>query len=120
MINYNPKSWVTLIFAFHRSDTFRMLWKEIIYIGLFTLAIAFLEIHFFPDAVQLEKLITVYSLIGFVISLLLVFRTNTAYDRWWEGRRKWGEVVNDTRNMAVKLSSILKEKADRDYFARMI
>jgi putative membrane protein len=120
MINYNPKSWVTLIFAFHRSDTFRMLWKEIIYIGLFTLGIAFLEIHFFPDAVQLEKLITVYSLIGFVISLLLVFRTNTAYDRWWEGRRKWGELVNDTRNMAVKLSPILKKKADRDYFARMI
>jgi putative membrane protein len=120
MVNYNPKSWVTLIFAFHRSDTFRMLWKEIIYIGLFTLAIAFVEIHFFPDAVQLEKLITVYSLIGFVISLLLVFRTNTAYDRWWEGRRKWGEVVNDTRNMAVKLAPILIEKADRDYFARMI
>jgi putative membrane protein len=120
MVNYNPKSWVTLIFAFHRSDTFRMLWKEIIYIGLFTLAIAFVEIHFFPDVVQLEKLITVYSLIGFVISLLLVFRTNTAYDRWWEGRRKWGEVVNDTRNMAVKLSPLLKEKSDRDFFARMI
>ena len=120
MINYNPKSWVTLIFAFHRSDTFRMLWKEIIYIGLFTLAIAFVEIHFFPDVVQLEKLIAVYSLIGFVISLLLVFRTNTAYDRWWEGRRKWGEVVNDTRNIAVKLSPILKEKEDRYYFARMI
>jgi putative membrane protein len=120
MVNYNPKSWVTLIFAFHRSDTFRMLWKEIIYIGLFTLAIAFVEIHFFPDVIQLEKLITVYSLIGFVISLLLVFRTNTAYDRWWEGRRKWGELVNDTRNMAVKLSPILKDKADRDYFARMI
>ena len=120
MINYNPKSWVTLIFAFHRSDTFRILWKEIIYIGLFTLAIAFVEIHFFPDVVQLEKLITVYSLIGFVISLLLVFRTNTAYDRWWEGRRKWGEVVNDTRNMAVKLSPLLKEKSDRDFFARMI
>jgi putative membrane protein len=97
-----------------------MLWKEIIYIGLFTLAIAFVEIHFFPDVVQLEKLITVYSLIGFVISLLLVFRTNTAYDRWWEGRRKWGEVVNDTRNMAVKLSPLLKEKSDRDFFARMI
>lgn len=120
MVNYNPKSWVKLIFAFHRSDTFRILWKEIIYIGCFTLGIAFVEIHFFPNAVQLEKLITVYSLIGFVISLLLVFRTNTAYDRWWEGRRKWGEVVNDTRNLAVKLSPILKEKTDRDYFARMI
>ncbi|MDP4797977.1 MAG: hypothetical protein NWR50_03855 [Crocinitomicaceae bacterium] len=120
MINYNPKSWVTLIFAFHRSDTFRILWKEIIYIGVFTSALAYVEITYFPNAVVLEQLISVYSLIGFVISLLLVFRTNTAYDRWWEGRRKWGELVNDTRNLAIKLSAILPETEDRTYFKRMI
>jgi putative membrane protein len=120
MINYNPKSWVKLIFAFHKSDTFRILWKEIIYIGIFTLAIAWVEINYFPEAVFLEKLISVYSLIGFVISLLLVFRTNTAYDRWWEGRRKWGEIVNDTRNLAVKLASTLKDDNDRNFFSRMI
>lgn len=120
MVNYNPKSWVKLIFAFHKSDTFRMLWKEILYIGLFTLGIAFIEITYFPDAVILEKLISVYSLIGFVISLLLVFRTNTAYDRWWEGRKKWGEMVNDTRNVAIKLSAILSEDEDRSFFKRMI
>lgn len=120
MINYNPKSWVKLIFAFHQSDTFRILWKEIIYIGIFTLAIAWVEIHYFPNAVFLEKLISVYSLIGFVISLLLVFRTNTAYDRWWEGRRKWGEVVNDTRNLSVKLAAVLKDAEDREFFSRMI
>jgi putative membrane protein len=120
MINYNPKSWVTLIFAFHRSDTFRMLWKEIIYIGVFTSALAYVEISYFPNAVVLKELISVYSLIGFVISLLLVFRTNTAYDRWWEGRRKWGELVNDTRNLAIKLSAILSETEDRSYFKRMI
>ncbi len=88
MIKYNPKNWFKLIFAIHRSDTLRILWKEIIYIGAFTLFVAFLEITYFPDAKELEKLVTVYSLIGFVISLLLVFRTNTAYDRWWEGRKK--------------------------------
>jgi putative membrane protein len=120
MINYNPKSWVTLIFAFHRSDTFRMLWKEIIYIGVFTSALAYVEISYFPNALVLKELISVYSLIGFVISLLLVFRTNTAYDRWWEGRRKWGELVNDTRNLAIKLSAILPETEDRTFFKRMI
>jgi putative membrane protein len=120
MVNYNPKSWVKLIFAIHKSDTFRILWKEIVYIGLFTLAIAYVEITYFPNAVVLEKLISVYSLIGFVISLLLVFRTNTAYDRWWEGRRKWGEIVNDSRNAAIKLSAILLEEADRRFFIRMI
>lgn len=120
MINYNPKSWAKLIFAFHRSDTFRMLWKEIVYIGLFTLLITFLELHYFPNAIVLEKLISVYSLIGFVISLLLVFRTNTAYDRWWEARKKVGELVNETRNIALKLSALLPESADRSFFKRMI
>ncbi|MEY3199820.1 MAG: hypothetical protein RJA13_1778, partial [Bacteroidota bacterium] len=116
----NPKSWLTLIFAFHKSDTFRMLWKEILYIGLFTLLIAFLEITYFPEAVFLEKLIAVYSLIGFVISLLLVFRTNTAYDRWWEGRKKLGDLVNNSRNLAVKLAVLLSDPVDRDFFRRMI
>lgn len=120
MIDYNPKSWIKLIFAFHKSDTFRILWKEIVYIGLFTTLVVLLEIRFFPDTKVLEKLVGVYSLLGFVMSLLLIFRTNTAYDRWWEGRRKWGELVNDSRNLSLKLASILKNEEDRDFFNRMI
>lgn len=120
MIKYNPKNWLKMIFALHKSDTMRMLWKEILYIGLFTLAIAFVELTYFPEAVVLEKLSTVYSLIGFVISLLLVFRTNTAYDRWWEGRRKWGALVNDARNLAIKTDTLVLNKDDRDFFRRMI
>ena len=109
-----------MIFALQKSDTLRMLWKEILYIGAFTLLITFVVLHFFPNAIILEKLISVYSLVGFVISLLLIFRTNTAYDRWWEGRKKLGEMVNDTRNLSVKLASIIQEKEDRDFFMRMI
>lgn len=120
MINYNPKSWITLIFTIHKSDTLRMLWKELIYMGLFTLLITFVEIHYFPEIQNLDKLIQVYSLVGFVISLLLVFRTNTAYDRWWEGRRKWGELVNDSRNFSIKLNSLLKNAEDKDFFRRMV
>ena len=120
MVNYNPKSWLILIFTIHKSDTLRMLWKELIYMGLFTLLINFFVLTFFPEAHTLEKLISVYSLVGFVISLLLVFRTNTAYDRWWEGRKKWGEVVNDTRNIAVKLNVLTKNQEDQDFFSRMI
>ena len=120
MIDYNPRNWLTLIFALHKSDTLRMLWKELIYMGIFTLLIAFLKIHFFPKVDYLDKLIAVYSLIGFVISLLLVFRTNTAYDRWWEGRRKWGELVNDTRNFSVKLNAMLAKVEDKAEFARLI
>ncbi len=119
MINYNPKSWLHMIFAFHKSDTLRILWKEITYIGVFTLLISYVTVHYFPNAIILEKLISVYSLIGFVISMLLIFRTNTAYDRWWEGRKKWGELVNDTRNLAIKLS-LLTEKENHQFFQKMI
>jgi putative membrane protein len=120
MITYNPKSWFKLIFALHKSDTVRMLWKELIYMGVFTLFIDFLVMTYFPEMVVLEKLIQLYSLIGFVLSLLLVFRTNTAYDRWWEGRKKWGALVNDTRNLSTKLSVVLEGQKERDFFTRMI
>jgi ion channel-forming bestrophin family protein len=119
MINYNPKSWLHLIFALHKSDTLKILWKEIIYIGVFTLGIAYIELNYYPNA-ALEKLFQVFSLVGFVISLLLVFRTNTAYDRWWEGRKKWGELVNDTRNFGAKLSVLIVGEQEREFFKRMI
>ena len=48
-----------------------------------------------------------HSLLGFVISLLLVFRTNTAYDRWWEGRKLWGSLVNNSRNLTIKMAAML-------------
>lgn len=120
MIKYNPKSWFALIFALDKSDTMRILWKEMVYIGILAAVIAYVEITYFPDIKALANLNIVYSLVGFVISLLLVFRTNTAYDRWWEGRKKWGELVNDSRNLAVKLNTMSLGEENNRFFSRMI
>ncbi len=61
-----------------------------------------------------------HTLLRFVLSMLLVFRTNTAYDRWWEGRKLWGALVNNSRNLAIKLSIILPEedKEGRSFFRK--
>jgi putative membrane protein len=120
MINYNPKSWIKLIFHLTKSDTLSILWKELLFIFIFSLGVAFIEITYFPDAKVLDKLFSVYQILGFVISLLLVFRTNTAYDRWWEGRRKWGELVNDSRNLAVKITALDLPHEENVFFARHI
>lgn len=120
MIKYNPKSWIKLIFALHKSDTLRMLWKEIIYISLLAFVIAYVEMTYLTEHRWLTNLNTVYSLVGFVISLLLVFRTNTAYDRWWEGRKQWGGLINDSRNLAVKLNILNLEMEDKEFFKRMV
>ena len=120
MIKYNPKIWFKHIISFNHSDTINKLWKELIALGIFTLGIAYLEIKYIGNTEKLSELMQVYSLIGFVLSLLLVFRTNTAYDRWWEGRKKWGELVNNSRNLAIKISALTDDPEIRDYFKRMI
>jgi putative membrane protein len=120
MINYNPKNWLGFIFSLHKSDTIRILWKEIIYIAILTAIITSLELHFFPSSYVLKNLTAVYSLLGFVISLLLVFRTNTAYDRWWEGRKLWGAVVNDSRNLSSLLASMGLTEAETQSYSRQL
>lgn len=120
MIQYNPKNWFKLIFALHKSDTLRMLWKEILYIGAFSALLSYVLIEFGGALKNLQSLITVYSLVGFVISLLLVFRTNTAYDRWWEGRKKWGSLVNDTRNLSIKLGAMVQDPETIAFFRKAI
>ena len=120
MIKYNPKIWFKHIISFNHSDTFNKLWKELIALGIFTLGIAYIEIKYIGNTEKLSELMQVYSLIGFVLSLLLVFRTNTAYDRWWEGRKKWGELVNNSRNLAIKISALTDDPEIRAYFKRMI
>jgi putative membrane protein len=78
-------------------------------------------IHLSPDS-DLKNVAIMHSLLGFVISTLLVFRTNTAYDRWWEGRKAWGSLTNNSRNLALKLAHILgpDDHDDRSFFRAMI
>ncbi|TDB63705.1 bestrophin family protein [Arundinibacter roseus] len=59
---------------------------------------------------------TIFSLLGIVLSVLLVFRTNTAYDRWWEGRKQWGMLVNNCRNLAVMTHTIFPEDDSRSRY----
>lgn len=105
MVNYNPRSWWGLIFKFHKSDTFRILLPAMVTIAAFTAAIAYADRELLPG--RLAGTPVVHSLLGLVISLLLVFRTNTAYERWWEGRRLWGALMNAARNLALKLDAAL-------------
>lgn len=44
----------------------------------------------------------VTTIVGVVLGTLLVFRNKAAYDRWWEARILWGQLINETRNLALK------------------
>jgi len=122
MVKYDPKDWITFIFRFHKSDTFRQLFPMMIFIGLYSGVICYLEVEYWKlsDTSHVKNISIMHGMLGFVISLLLAYRTNTAYDRWWEGRKLWGSLVNNSRNLAIKLSAILKDEHDKKYLRFLI
>src|SRR5918993_443077 len=122
MINYNPREWFSFIFIFHKTDTFRKLFPLIIALCVYSWIIAYLEIEYFQlgESSHIKNIPLMHSLLGLVISLLLVFRTNTAYDRWWEGRKLWGSLVNNSRNLAIKLQSFLEAEEERKLFRELM
>lgn len=122
MVHYNPKEWITFIFRFHKSDTFRKLIPMMLLIGTYTGLIAYLEIECWnlSENSHAKNLNMLHTTVGFVLSLLLAYRTNTAYDRWWEGRKLWGTLVNSSRNLAIKLDSFLSEQNDKQFFGKLI
>lgn len=122
MTSYNPKDWISFIFQLSKADTFRKLIPMMIIIGIYSGIIGYLEIEYWqlPEDSHVKNISVMHGMLGFVISLLLAYRTNTAYDRWWEGRKLWGGLVNSSRNLAIKLATILPEENDRVFFRKMI
>ena len=106
MITYNPKDWFTFIFRFHKADTLRKLSPLIVGICFYSWVILLLELHIFKlgESSYIKQITSMHTLLSFVISMLLVFRTNTAYDRWWEGRKMWG-------SLKINLRSVFKTQA---------
>lgn len=123
MISYNSKEWLG-IFSLQKGDTFRKLLPLMIYLCIYTAVIAVLELQVFKlgEKSHVRSVPLMHNLLGLALSMLLVFRTNTAYDRWWEGRKLWGGLVNSSRNLAIKLHAYLPKDAsdDRAFFTHII
>ena len=101
----------------------KTLLPALIFMVVFTSGVCYFILEIIhPDKDEFTSTTALHSLLGIVLGLFLVFRINSAYDRWWEGRKLWGALVNSTRNFSLKLSAYL-EKDDyenREWFAKMI
>lgn len=74
-----------------------------------TYTVTFELIHHFYHAISINIPIAVPAIIGTIISLLLAFKSNQAYDRWWEARIVWGGIVNDSRTLIRQLIAFYKD-----------
>ncbi len=69
---------------------------DLLILGVMTVFISVLD-NFLPNDQAFP--LTIPSLLGTALSLILAFRTSQAYDRWWEARKIWGAIVNDSRSL---------------------
>ncbi len=124
MIVYDSKSWthffISLFKTFKYSYNLRQLAGFVIYATFYTVAATLFSIHYLKDAYQIDPVF--FSLVGVILSLFLVFRLNTGYKRWWQGRQAWGKLVNDCRTFALHLNTIISKENDksRRFFCRHI
>jgi ion channel-forming bestrophin family protein len=76
----------------------------VLLVGLVTNFLAFKFSNFLPDMP-----LSIPAFLGTAISILLSFKINQLYDRWWEARKVWGAIVNDSRSLVIQLPSFLDD-----------
>ncbi|HEX9958660.1 MAG TPA: bestrophin family ion channel [Fibrella sp.] len=121
MITYKKNDWFLAIWHFHTGPTALSLFKRLSWVAVYVTGITFLELWLVD--LRLKNTPTEFlSAMGILLSLLLLFRTNTAYDRFYEGRRAWGVLVNNSRNLAAYLNALLPSDRpdDRLFYTKMI
>jgi putative membrane protein len=121
MITYKKNDWFLAIWHFHTGPTALSLFKRLSWVAIYVTGITFVELWLVD--LRLKNTPTEFlSAMGILLSLLLLFRTNTAYDRFYEGRRAWGVLVNNSRNLAAYLNALLPtdRSEDRLFYTKMI
>src|SRR5262249_26238360 len=98
MINYDPRDWLSHLFEI-RGSVIREIIGRVLLCGIWSAGVVAVQ-HF---AAQFDRSLAIpetgHTLVGVALGLLLVLRTNASYDRYWEGRRQWGAMVNASRNL---------------------
>jgi putative membrane protein len=96
---YDPRDWHSHLFDI-RGSMLREIAGRVLAIGGWAAVVVAARPLAARHEIALSIPETAHSLIGVALGLLLVLRTNSSYDRFWEGRKLWGTIVNDSRNLA--------------------
>ena len=107
------RPWVAVLTRIHDTPVFARIWVAVALAGLYAAAVVWFEFNYLAEIITIGS--QFHGVLGLVLGTLLVFRTNTSYDRWWEGRKLWGQLVNDCRNLAIKVETCVHaDEAEKD------
>ena len=98
--------WFHLLFAW-RGTVLIKIWRR--YLFVVSLATLITVLFHFDVVIHFGLSDKPFSLIGLALGIFLGFRNNTSYDRFWEGRKLWGGVVNTSRSICRKIDTMIFE-----------
>ncbi|MCA1850781.1 MAG: hypothetical protein LC672_06970, partial [Acidobacteria bacterium] len=105
MIEYDPHKWLQHLFDIKGSVVRQIFWRVLLVAAWSAVVVAF-DHYVRPVGVPS----TVHTLVGVALGLLLVIRTNASYERFWEGRKLWGGIVNESRNLGRTACAFLRDR----------
>ena len=88
----------------------KKVWPDVLYTGIIGTIVSYLT-HVFMEVLPAMP-IAIPAFLGTAISVILSFKLNQSYDRWWEARKIWGAIVNDSRNFVLQLQSFIGNNGD--------
>jgi len=98
------KRWLGLLFVL-RGSTLPKIWMRLCAVTIVAVAVTVLHEQHGYFVVGLTT--TPFSLIALALGIFLGFRNNTSYDRFWEGRKLWGRLVNTSRSLARQITTLI-------------
>jgi ion channel-forming bestrophin family protein len=104
MITKTNKTWLRTLFTVS-GTSLRNSWPRIVLATLVAVVVTVVELHWGLQAYTLS--VAPFTILGVAISIFLVFRNNTAYNRFWEGRILWGGLVNISRSFARQVITLI-------------
>lgn len=104
MIVTTKVSWLRMLFLFRGTVLARM-WQRIVCVTVFATVVTLVEPLVNIQTYSLT--VTPFTLVGTALAIILGFRTNAAYDRFWEGRKLWGQMVNSSRSFSREILSLV-------------
>ncbi|WP_222165181.1 bestrophin family protein [Edaphocola aurantiacus] len=109
MILRKKENWFKMLFVWHGSVLPRLL-PRLFLLFLLSVAVVYFHGNIFSFKIPLNP--APFTLFGFVLALFLGFRNNASYDRFWEARKLWGELLNVSRSLTRQAVTLLNPKAD--------
>lgn len=103
MIIRQKHNWFRMLFVW-RGSVLRDILPRLLFLLLVSCLVVYFRGEFFHYKILLNP--TPFTLIGVALAIFLGFRNNASYDRFWEGRKLWGALLNDTRSLARQATTM--------------